>query len=110
MPDNPEWQHGSADIAVSSAAANIIVAGIPSRRIAVFSFVLQGLGTVTAKFTDGAGGANLTGAFSFQDREGLVVSGTRPPVFLFATTVNTALVLYLSGAVGVVGFVSYMVL
>lgn len=92
-------------IAVSSSGDNEIVAAVTGRRIKVTSFSIQATGTVNAKWKDG-GSTDLTGAYNWQAREGIAM-GLAAPAFLFATTAGNALNLNLSGAVSVVGHVSY---
>ena len=81
----------------ASGDNTIIAAQGGTKRIAVLGYALQGKGTVNAKFTDGAGGSQLSLTWNFQAREGSVVpTGTEP---LWIGSANTALVLNLSGSV-----------
>lgn len=49
----------SVPVSVNSNGDNTLIAGVAGRRIMVVGYVLMGAGTVTAKFTDGAGGTVL---------------------------------------------------
>jgi hypothetical protein len=102
---NPQLK--SAPISVSTAGNNTLISAVSGKRICVTGFMIQGAGTVSVKFTNGSGGADLTGAFTFQAREGATSPSVAPPYHHFATTQNTALIINLSDAVSVVGFVSY---
>ncbi len=97
----------SVPIEASSNGDNTLVLGQVNKTIRVIAFHLQGTGTVNAKFTDGAGGVDLTGAYNFQAREGNTSPAVTPPYSLFQTTPGNALVLNLSAGVQVVGFVSF---
>jgi len=98
----------SAPVSVSTAGNNTIVAAVSGMRICVFGWMLQGQGTTSPKWTDGV--KDLTGAYSFQAREGATSPTTTPPTFLFATGVGKPLILNLSDAQSVTGFVSYFLL
>ena len=88
---------------------NIIVAAQGAgRRIAVFGYALQGGGTVTAKFTDGASGTQLSMAWSFLVREHTENPPGRQPLWI--GTANTALILNLSGATAVGCEVTYLII
>ena len=88
--------------------AFIVAAQGASRRIAVFGYALQGGGTVTAKFTDGTGGTQLSMAWSFAVREHTENPPGRYPLWIGAA--NTALILNLSGAIAVGCEVTYLVI
>lgn len=94
----------SAAIDVSNAGNNTIVSAVSGRRIKVVAYSIQAVGTVNVKFTDGA--IDLTGPFSFQAREGNAF-GVPAPSWMFGTSAGAALVLNLSDAVAVNGFVTY---
>lgn len=93
----------------SSASGNttILAAQGAGNKIAVYAYALQGAGTVAAKLTDGAGGADLTLAWSFQAREGITNPNAGQPLWI--GTANTALVLNLSAAIAVGYEISYAV-
>lgn len=93
-------------IDVAAVGDNVIVALVAGKRIKVTAYTLQSKGTVDVKLVNGAAGTDLTGAFSFQAREGLALA-TAAPGFLMATTAGIALYLNLSLAIQVVGFVTY---
>lgn len=93
-------------ISVSSSGDNTIVAAVPGKRIKVIAFMIQSVGTSNlVKWKDGSG-TDLTGALSFNIREG--VSAAAPlPSWLFATAAGNALVLNLGSASAMAGFVTY---
>lgn len=95
----------SAKIDVSASGDNTIVASVVGKKIKVNAFAIQAIGTVNTKWKDGAS-TDLTGAFNWQAREGLA-NAIEVPSSLFETSVGNALVLNLSAAVQVVGWVSY---
>jgi hypothetical protein len=95
----------SIKIDVSSSGDTVIIAAIPSR-IKIIAYSFQAIGTVNVKLTNGSGGSDLFGAFNLQAREG-AANSIASPSFLFATTPNTPLVLNLSQAVQVVGYIAY---
>ena len=92
----------------ASGDNTIIAAQGAGRKIAVFGYALQGGGTVTAKFTDGAGGTQLSMAWSFTVREKTENPPGQQPLWIGAA--NTALILNLSGATAVGCEVTYLVL
>lgn len=96
-------------VGTASSSGNNTVISAPgaSKIIKVITYSLQGQGTVNAKFTDGAGGSDLSMLWNFQAREGVAQPATIIPQFLFKCTSNTALVLNLSGAVSVGYEVTY---
>jgi len=104
------WTIGNKPIDVSSSGDNEVVPAIAGKMILVYAFSFQAVGTVNVKFTDGAGGSDLTGAFNFQAREGIAPPGIQPPAYLFGTSVSNALILNLSAAIAVKGYVSYMII
>lgn len=99
-----------AAITAASSGDNTAVAAVPGKRIRVHRVVLSASGAVNAKFKDGAG-TDLTGLFYAPAAGPLVqvgdTSSQRVDDELFKTSANSALVLNLSGAVAVGGFVNY---
>lgn len=95
----------SAAINVAGNGDNTIVAAVGGKRIKVFAIVLNVTGTVNAKWKDGAA-ADLTGDMNFQAREGYAINVV-PPAFVLGTTAGNALILNLSGAIAVDGWVAY---
>jgi len=93
------------DINHGASGDNTIVAAVASKRIKVYAIVLVSSGTVNVKWKDGAA-TDLTGDINLQAREGYTILAT-PPTFILATTAGNALILNLSGAVGVDGWVAY---
>ena len=99
-------------ISASSSGNNTLVAAVTGKRIRVVSYVLSFSGTVNAKFTDGAGGSDLTGLL--YGAAGVNVSAAphsdgrfHGPAGHFETGQGTALVLNLSGATAVGGHLTY---
>lgn len=94
-----------AAISVAAAGDNTIVAAVAARRIKVYAVNLNAVGTVSAKWKDGAA-IDLTGAQDLQAREGYT-EATTPPSFILATTAGNALILNLSAAIGLRGWIAY---
>jgi len=95
----------TAAISVAATGDNTIVAAVASKRIKVYAINLAAVGTVSAKWKDGAA-TDLSGAQDLQAREGYTIS-VAPPSFVLATTAGNALILNLSPAIGVRGWVTY---
>lgn len=81
----------------SSGNTTAIAAQGSGNKIAVYAYALQSAGTVTAKFTDGAGGTAQTLPWLFQAREGANMPNGGQPLWI--GTANTALVINLDAAV-----------
>lgn len=92
----------------SSSGDTTLVAAVTSKVIRVLSYTLvaDGPTTVAVKFTSGTAGTALTGAMSFAANGGAAVPYC--PAGHFQTATNTALVINLSGAVGVRGHLTYI--
>lgn len=95
----------TADINDAASGDNTIVAAVTGKRIKVYAVFLNATGTVNCKWKDGAS-TDLTGDMNFQAREGYT-GDVDPPAFLLATSAGNALVLNLSAAVAVDGWVAY---
>jgi hypothetical protein len=95
-----------AAISASSSGNNTVVSAVSSKKIRVLRLSLSANGNVNAKFTDGAGGSDLTGLLYLTQYGGHGMAHC--PVGLFETGSNTALVLNLSGAVAVGGCLTYV--
>lgn len=95
----------TAVISHAASGDNTIVASVASKRIKVVCVVINFVGTVSAKWKDGAS-TDLTGAMDFQAREGYTVA-EGPPGWVLATSAGNALILNLSGAIGARGWVTY---
>lgn len=93
-------------INTSSSGDTTLVTAVTSKVIRVLSYTLVADGAVAVKFTSGAAGTALTGAMSFAANGGAAVPYC--PVGHFQTGTNVALVINLSGAVGVRGHFSYI--
>lgn len=94
----------SVAVSISSSGDNIIVSGVSGQRMRIVAFALQAQGTVNWKFMSGV--TNLTGVFNWQTREGLAQK-IEPPAALFSTLTGDNLIINLSGAVSVTGWVTY---
>jgi len=95
----------TASISVAASGDNTIVAAVASKRIKVYAINLSAVGTVSVKWKDGAA-TDFQGAQDLQAREGYTLS-VSPPAFLLGTTAGNALILNLSAAVGVRGWIAY---
>ena len=105
----------SVAIDAASNGDNTVVAGVANARIEVVGFNLMAGGSVNAKFTDGPGGAELTGPYPFAANGGMSVPMATPVAGSlakgwFGTSPGNALVLNLSGAVQVSGVLVYRVI
>jgi len=94
----------TATIHHNTSGDNIIVSAVAGKKIKVYAIVVNFAGTVSAKWKSGTN--DLTGAMSFQDREGYTIA-VDPPASLFETNQGEALVLNLSGAVYADGWLAY---
>ena len=95
-------------ISAATSGTHTIVAAAAGKRTKVLGVLLMGGGAVNVKFTNGAGGADLTGSMPLAtEGNGLVMPVTPPGLHWLETSVNTALVLYLSGTVQVSGVLVY---
>ncbi len=100
----------TAVITAASNGDNTAVAGVTGYAIRVISFVLTFSAAVNAKFTDGAGGTALTGLLYGIGTGPQPIVCTAPSGLArgqFQTTTGNALVLNLSGATAVGGFIVY---
>lgn len=93
------------DINDAASGDNTIVALVSGKKIKVYCIVLNVVGTVNLTWKSGAS-TSLTGDMNFQAREGYAVA-VDPPAFLLETAAGEALVLNLSAAIAVDGWVSY---
>lgn len=95
--------------AIDNAAATgntTVVAATTGKRVVVVGYAIVASGAVAVKFTDGAGGTNLTGAMALAANGGVSYAGdiTTPAL---AASVGNALVLNAGGAVQVSGHIAY---
>lgn len=92
----------------STSGNNTIVSAVASKTIRVLAFDLVANAAVTAYWRDGTAGSKRSGSYYFGGTgHGIAKSSAHIPV-LATGSVNTALVLNLSGAVAVGGTVSYI--
>lgn len=94
------------DFAASGDNTVVAAAGVGLKN-KVVSYVIVADAAVAAKWFSGAAGTALSGAMSLAANGGVSAVGT-PGSWLLETATNTALVLNLSGAVGVRGHISYI--
>jgi hypothetical protein len=95
-----------ANIEAASNGNNTIVAAVGGKRIRVLCMDMMASAAVNGKFTDGAGGADLTGLAYMNIGGGLVRPYT--PHGWFQTSAGNALVLNLSAATAVGGCITYL--
>lgn len=90
-------------IAASSSGANEIVPAVPGKKIVVINFHFLTNSAVTVEWKSGT--TSLTGAHSYAANLG---SCPNSPYGLIETAAGEALNMTLGGAVGVNGFLSYI--
>lgn len=93
----------SAVISTNTSGDTALVAAVSGKKIRVLSYAFNVAGTVQAYFK--RGNTALTGAMTFQAREGVAINGG--PYGLFETNANEALNLNLSAEVYAYGHVTY---
>lgn len=94
-----------AKFGTSSSGNTSVVAAVTGKKIRVLSLTMMAGGTTAVKFTDGAGGTDLTGAFPLIAQAGLSASHLNG---LFETTAATALVLNNGSAQSIQGMLTYV--
>ena len=102
--DSPKSYKTEA-ISDANAGNNTIVAAVAGVRLKVYAIHFNVSGNVNMIWVDGTVG-DLTGDMNFNTREGYTNAVT-PPAFLLATTAGEALIMNLSGAVAVDGWIAY---
>ena len=97
-------------LAVNTAISGntTLVAAVAGSQVVVQQFGLIAGGSVTVKFSDGAGGADLCGPMPLAANSGF--GSPESLVGIMATTANTALVLNTNAAVQVSGWLRYYLL
>jgi len=93
-------------VAAASNGDNTIISATGGKRIRVLSGAIVASGSVNVKFTDGAGGSGITGTMNFVSNSGVQIPFA--PVGNFQTSSGNALVLNLSGATNVGGWLTYL--
>lgn len=91
-------------ISCNTSGDNQIVPAFQGRRIKVYAIAINFAGTVSAKWRSDT--TDLTGALSFQAREGYTIN-VQPPAFILETEVGEALNLNLSATVYAYGWLCY---
>lgn len=95
-------------INVSSSGDNVLLASDSTHKIRVLSYVIIADTAVAVKFTNGSAGTARTGAMSLAATSG--ISAPYVPVGHFETDTTHDLVLNLSGAFGVRGHLTYLLI
>ena len=96
-----------ASISASSSGDNTIVSAVSGKKIQILGMVLFAAGDVDVTIKDGAS-TSLSGAMSLAtDGNGFVLPLTHKAIPWNETSSGNALVLNLSGAVAVAGFLIY---
>lgn len=95
----------TAKINHNTLGDNEIVAAVSEKKIKVYAIVINVAGTVSVKWR--SGNTDLTGAMSFEAREGYTAIATQPPAFLLETNAGEALYLNLTAAVYAHGWIAY---
>lgn len=100
-----DFETRSAVIDVAGSGDNTIVAAVPGKKIRVTSFLIVGVGAITARFESGASGTALTGQMTTAAAS--VISMGYNEAGYFETAAGELLNLELSGATSVDGFLTY---
>jgi hypothetical protein len=95
-----------AKIDVASSGDNSIVSAVAGKKIRVISLFYLASGTVTAMWYSAAAGTALTGGLQHTAATGVVLNQNEDG--WFETVAGEALVLNLSAAISVDGFLSYI--
>lgn len=94
-----------ASVAASGSGDNTLVAAVTGKKLVLLSYQLVGAGAVNVKFKSGAG-TDLTGAMTIAAAGGTLTGNPNGDGWVI-TAAAAALVLNLSGAVGVNGMLTY---
>lgn len=99
-----------AAISAATNGNNVALAAVQGQTIKVLACLLMANADVSVKFTNGAGGADLTGALPMGTKgNGFILPPAPPGQHWIETSEATALVLHLSAAVQVSGLIVYYV-
>jgi hypothetical protein len=104
----------SLAVDVSANGDNQLIAAVANSKIVVLGYHLIASGAVSAKFTNGAAGSELTGVQAIAANGGLVAPVVPPAmggyqIGWFETTPGVALVLNLSSGVQIGGVLVYKI-
>ena len=99
---------GRDAVSGASSGNNTIVAASSGKKIRVLGLSLSAAGAVTAKFQSGAGGTDLTGAWTLATGTPLTLGYN--PLGWFETDASALLNMVLSGAVSVTGVIVYILI
>ena len=103
MWDSPKT-YQTEPISDANSGDNTILSAVSGLRIKVYAIHFNVTGTVNMKWLSGS--TDLTGDMNFQAREGYTAA-VNPPAILLQTAAGEALILNLSGAVAVDGWIAY---
>ena len=95
-----------AVVSAASSGDNTVIAAVAGFKIRVLSVVLVSSGTVTVTWKSAAGGTALSGAMPLTAQTGF--SSAYSPIGQFETASGALLNCSLSGAVGVYGWMTYV--
>jgi hypothetical protein len=93
-------------VSAASSGDNTIVSGSAGYEIMVLSGAIVASGSVNVKFTDGLAGTPITGVMNFVSNSGVAIPYV--PIGNFHTSAGNPLVLNLSGATLVGGWLTYI--
>lgn len=98
-----------APVSAASNGDNVVVSATGGKKIRVISGAIVASGSVNVQFLDGTpGGGALTGVMNFVSNSGVQIPYA--PSGNFQTSVGNALVLNLSGAILVGGWITYLLI
>lgn len=92
-------------VAISNSADVALVAAVTGKKIRVLQYTIVSGGTVGLRFTNGSGGAALTGVMPLVANSG--VASPYCPVGLFETSITTALWFDVDAAITIYGHLTY---
>ncbi len=95
-------------VSAASNGDNVVVSATGGKRIRVVCGAIVASGSVNVQFTDDPAGTALTGVMNFVSNSGVQIPYA--PSGNFQTSVGKALVLNLSGAILVGGWITYLLL
>ncbi len=97
-----------APVSAASMGDNVVVLATGGKKIRVISGAIVAAGSVNVQFLDDPAGTPLTGVMNFVSNSGVQIPYA--PSGNFQTSIGKALVLNLSGAILVGGWISYLLL
>ncbi|HYT44179.1 MAG TPA: hypothetical protein VEP90_17700 [Methylomirabilota bacterium] len=97
-----------APVSAASSGDNVVVSATGGKKIRVITGAIVASGNVNVTFTDDPAGTALTGSMSFYSNSGVQIPYA--PSGNFQTSIGKALVLNLSSAIPVGGWITYLLL